>query len=91
MTVWHATIGGWRKSSSRTVKHPSALPGVEVPGKASWRSFRRDWKDDDLMEVCEALGHLTQVGAGQAAGVELGGASRDSTGCGIIQEGLISC
>ena len=23
--------------------------------------------------------------------VELGGASRDSTGCGIIQEGLISC
>ena len=68
MTVWHATIGGWRKSSSRTVKHPSALPGVEVPGKASWRSFRRDWKDDDLMEVCEALGHLTQVGAGQAAG-----------------------
>ena len=23
--------------------------------------------------------------------VDLGGASRDSTGCGIIQEGLISC
>ena len=68
MTVWHATIGGWRKSSSRTVKHPSALPGVGVSGQASWRSFGRDWKDDDLTEVCEALGHLTQVGAGQAAG-----------------------
>lgn len=68
MTVWHATIGGWRKSSSRTVKHPSALPGVGVSGQASWRSFGRDWKDDDLREVCEVLRHLTDVGAGQAAG-----------------------
>ena len=50
------------------MKHPSALPGVWVSGRASWRSFRRDWKDDDLTEVCEALEHLTQVEAGQAAG-----------------------
>ena len=39
-----------------------------VSGQASWRSFGRDWKDDDLREVCEVLGHLTDVGAGQAAG-----------------------
>ena len=50
------------------MKHPSALPGVGVSGQASWRSFRRDWKDDDLMVVYEALEHLTQVEAGQAAG-----------------------
>ena len=39
-----------------------------MSGRASWRSFRRDWKDDDLTEVCEDLGHLTEVGAGKAAG-----------------------
>ena len=39
-----------------------------MSGTASRRSFRRDWKDDDLTEVCEALGHLTEVGAGQVAG-----------------------
>ena len=44
------------------------MPGVGVSGQASWRSFGRDWKDDDLTEVCEALGHLTDVGAEQAAG-----------------------